>query len=109
MLRKADIVVLCLTPGNCRELWLGYEAGMVYGKTKILAKICPYVIGAKCSDLLPPLSHFTCVKADKEGTRLLIEAIARTAGKRSNSASLKKSFDSKWSALKAFPEQIGHP
>ncbi|HKS29647.1 MAG TPA: hypothetical protein VJS44_17615 [Pyrinomonadaceae bacterium] len=108
-LRQADIAVLCLTPENWYELWLSYEAGMVYGRTETLTKICPYVIDAKCRDLPTPLSHFTCLKDDEDGTKLLVEAIATAAGKRPKSAKLKKSFDSKWPELEAFLDQIGRP
>lgn len=77
MLREADLVVLCMTSENWNEPWIFYEAGVVFGKADRAIKVCPYVVdlNKKRRKLPGPLWQFKAVKADKDGTLLLVHQI----------------------------------
>jgi|GEM_PF-5302233 len=104
MLKQADFVILCLTPENVRNIWISYEAGVVFGKTERTAKVCPYLIKTgpnfTRTKLPTPLVHFNGVMADRSGTRKLVGDINKAAKNPLSNTALDEIFKKKWPALK---------
>ena len=67
--------VLCLTKENMTSPWVLFEAGAL---SRSVEKGCviPYLIDVSFEDLPEPLRQFQSARADKDGTRRLIQRIS---------------------------------
>lgn len=102
MLRRADILVLCITSDNWKEPWIFYEVGMAFGKSEDKAKVLPYIIDlhGKRRKLPEPLKQFRAYMANEEGTYDLVREINKTLSHPLSELELKMAFDAKWPELK---------
>jgi hypothetical protein len=95
-LEQSDFGVLCLTRENFEAPWLLFEAGAVAKKFGS-SRLVPYVL-----DDLPdeasrsPLDQFQRVRADRQGTYKLIEAINSIQENAKPSERLIRSFERWW-------------
>jgi len=90
--------ILCLTPENLNAPWLLYEAGAI-SKSIESARVVPYLLNVKGSDLAPPLSIFQGVPADEAGTWRLLKSVASTLPPPLDEAGLRTAFDVHWPAF----------
>ncbi len=73
-LSVCDFGILTITQQNQSAPWLLFEAGSL-AKTFDEARVIPYLIGLKPTDLEFPLAQFQSVEVTKEGTLKLIQAL----------------------------------
>ena len=99
-LHEANCGVLCLTPENQLEPWIVFEAGAL-SKSIESGRVIPYRFQLSAEDVLPPLSQFQGVDADREGTRALIESLNAAAGAPLPQAKLKRAFERWWPDMEA--------
>jgi hypothetical protein len=98
-LEQSEFGVLCLTQDNFQAPWLLFEAGAVAKKFGS-ARVVPYLI-----DELPeaadhsPLAQFQRVRADREGTYRLIQAINEIRDSPQPAQKLERSFARWWPDL----------
>lgn len=78
-LEKTDFGIICFTAENLDSNWIHYEAGAL-SKALQKAHVCPYILDIEPEDIKSPLKRFQATKADKEGTRRLINTINRAQG-----------------------------
>ena len=78
-LETAHFGVICVTPDNMNAPWLQFEAGAL-SKTLANTFVCPYILGLHPTELKGPLAQFQAVRADREGTLLLLRALNVGAG-----------------------------
>lgn len=102
-LKQTDIGVICLTKENVNSGWLTFEAGAL---SKV-ARVCPYALDIKPSEISGPLSQFQVVTANKEGTYQLIQAINSAGrGPTLTQQALERSFEVHWPTLESHLSQI---
>ena len=98
-LEQSEFGVLCLTRDNWQSPWLLFEAGAI-AKKFASSRVVPYLI-----DELPPASdrspvaQFQHVRADREGTFRLVEAINGIRENPKASDRLARSFEKWWPDL----------
>jgi hypothetical protein len=80
-LKEVNFGIICVTPENQEGRWINFEAGAI-GKAVDVARVIPYLLGMKGSQLLQPLAQFNWVTADKEGTRKLLNSINQSEHER---------------------------
>ncbi len=101
-LHEANFGIICLTPENRDQPWILFEAGSL-SKALEGARVCPYLFGLENADVPPPLGLFQAAKADKEGTRKLIqsinESLEKVKGKFLSQQRLDISFERFWQDL----------
>jgi len=98
-LEQSEFGILCLTRDNWESPWLLFEAGAIakrFTSTQV-SRVVPYLI----DDLPPaaersPLAQFQRVRADREGTYRLIEAINNARQNPRPSDKLKDAFHKVW-------------
>jgi len=78
-LQQTQLGIICLTAENMSAPWLLFEAGAL---SKIIdkARVCPYLLGFEPTEIIGPLAQFHAVKAEKDGTRKLLQTINRAQG-----------------------------
>jgi len=95
-LEASDFGILCLTRDNWQSSWLLFEAGAI-AKKFVSSRVVPFLI-----DSLPaesersPLAQFQHVRADREGTYRLVEAINGSRQNPKPDDRLRRSFDKWW-------------
>jgi len=105
-LDSTDFGILCLTADNLSEPWMLYEAGAL-GKFLVKAKVVPYLVGIKATDVEYPLAQFQAVTADEPGTLKLLKSInkARESESKLEETRMQRIFDKWWSDLKSVLDQ----
>lgn len=78
-LQQTQLGIICLTAENLSAPWILFEAGAL---SKIIDKsrVCPYLLGFEPTEVIGPLSQFQAVKAEKDGTKKLLQTINRAQG-----------------------------
>lgn len=71
MLNSARGGILCLTRQSLASLWLPWEAGRISAKEN--GFVIPYCLDIDLEKIPFPLVQFQALKADKEGTRILVK------------------------------------
>jgi hypothetical protein len=79
--------VICVTAENQREPWLNFEAGAISTFARPLlrpdeaieARVCPYLLDVKPTDVDWPLAMFQAKVADRQGTKAVIQMVNRHA------------------------------
>jgi TIR domain len=99
VLNTSHYGILCLTPENLSAPWLLFEAGAI-SKNLETARVVPYLLNVKGTDLAPPLSLFQGVSADEDGTWRLLTSVASTLPERLDEAELRSAFDAHWPACR---------
>lgn len=101
-LSSSSFGIICLTPENQGNNWLLYEAGAL-SKSMESARVVPYLIGLRQTDLDGPLSHFQAVESEKEGTFELLRSLnsaLETSGERALSETgLRRAHELWWPEL----------
>jgi hypothetical protein len=101
-LHEANFGIICLTPENRDQRWILFEAGSLSNALEG-GRVCPYLLGLENADVPPPLGLFQASKADKEGTRKLIQSIndslEKVKGKYLSPQRLDTSFERFWQDL----------
>jgi hypothetical protein len=78
-LSATDFAVVVVTPESQSRPWTMFESGAV-AKATDRARVVPYLIGIRPSDLPPPLGLFQAVEATPEGTLKLLASICDAIG-----------------------------
>jgi hypothetical protein len=103
-LAACNFGILCLTPENQENGWLLYEAGAL-SRSLESARVVPYLIGLRRTDVKGPLSHFQAVEADREGTFELLQSLngaLEAAGERALSDNgLRRAHELWWPEVEA--------
>lgn len=101
-LDQTDFGIVCLTPDNLDEPWIHFEAGAL-AKKMDTARVCPWLLGLKATDITGPLQSFQAKRADsKEETREVVREINNTSCEHSlTSERLDRAFDNNWDRLTA--------
>lgn len=100
-LEETSFGILCLTETNLNSPWILYEAGAL-SKSIAAGKIVPYLIDIDYSSLPDPIAHFQAVKADKEGTRKLVQTISSVLPNNHRpDQSIERIFNLCWADLEA--------
>ncbi len=73
-LEETDYGIICVTPDNTSAPWLLFEAGSLAKSVKE-ARVVPYLLGIRPTDITYPLAQFQSVTADREGTLKLVKSI----------------------------------
>ncbi len=78
-LQQTQLGILCLTAENLSAPWVLFEAGAL---SKIIdtSRVCPYLLGLEPTEVIGPLAQFQGVKAEKDGTKKLVQTINRAQG-----------------------------
>jgi len=78
-LQQTQLGIICLTIENLSAPWLLFEAGAL---SKIIDKtrVCPYLMGLEPTEVTGPLAQFQAVKAEKDGTKKLLQTINHVQG-----------------------------
>ena len=100
-LSKESFGVFCLTPENLNAPWLWFEAGAL-AKSVETARVCPYLLALRPSDVEQPLSVFQGKTANREGTWDLVRSInaqEEDDQQRLSPERLKKAFEKYWDDL----------
>jgi len=97
-LAEAHYGILCLTPENIDAPWLMFEAGAL---SKIIdsARVVPYLIGLRPTDVTYPLAQFQNVVSDRNGTFKLILGMNSVRPTPMSTERLEKVFDKWWHDL----------
>lgn len=105
-LDQTDFGILCLTPENRNAPWIHFEAGALAKKVD-KARVCPYLLGLKTTDIKGPLESFQAKNAEKEDTRDIVKEINNALGKEALSAErLDRAFDVNWPRLEKTLKEI---
>jgi hypothetical protein len=75
-LQQTQLGILCLTAENLNAPWLLFEAGAL-SKIFDKASVCPYLLSFEPTEVVGPLAQFQAVKADRDGTKRLLQTINR--------------------------------
>lgn len=78
-LNQSSFGILCLTPENLSSPWLHYEAGKL-SKALDSARVCPYLLDLKPSDVKLPLARFQATVGNREDTKKLVNTINHAFG-----------------------------
>lgn len=97
-LEKTDIGILCLTPENLNAPWLVFEAGSLAKKLDA-ARVVPYRLGLKATEVPFPLAQFQSVDADREGTLQLLKTLNSVRPEPIESERLERLFCRSWGDL----------
>lgn len=105
-LQQIQFGIVCLTPENLLAPWILFEAGAL---SKIVSetRVVPYLLGLEPRELEGPLAQFQAVRADKTGTKSLVQSINSAASERAISGeALNETFEMWWPKLEADLRQL---
>ena len=97
-LEGTDFGILCLTPDNQLEPWICFEGGALskFGK----ARVVPYLLGMKPSELKHPLQQFHAVEGHCAGTWKMVHGIHKATEDQTRSEkNIRQVFDKWWPDL----------
>jgi len=99
-LDQTDFGIVCLTPENLNDPWIHFEAGALAKRIDI-ARVCPYLLGIKTTDIRGPLESFQAKRADsKEDTKDIVQEIYSASGEHDLTPErLNRAFDINWDRL----------
>jgi hypothetical protein len=97
-LETARFGIVVLTKDNLTSPWLLFEAGAI-AKAFTNSAVVPYLVDVEFQDIVGPLSQFQGKRADRDGTRQLIDAINAKANRLIDSAKLDTLFNALWPLL----------
>lgn len=104
-LRRSDFSVIVLTPDNRESKWLLFESGaLLRGMTR--TRIVPYYFQLDSKDLDEPLKYLQGVRADREGTRRLVESINKASQASLTDKKMQAAFDRHWPLLEKSLKRI---
>jgi hypothetical protein len=112
-LEGIKIGIICLSPENLNKDWILYEAGALSKTLDAKTRVCTYLLGdLEPKHVKPPLGLFQATRADKEGTRKLLQTINKALDAPSVPENrLKALFDKMWpdleDELSALPKSAG--
>lgn len=98
-MQDTNFGILCITLENQHEPWICFEAGAL---AKIIkkARVVPYLIDIKPSELKQPLQQFQAAEATKEDTLKLVKTIHKASGDESRKETdLERAFEKWWPDL----------
>lgn len=99
VLDECEFGILCLTRNNMSAPWILYEAGAI-GKRFEQARIAPFLIDLKVTDLSSPLSHFNATLIGRDDIAKLVNSINDQLGEdRLTDKQLENAFDVHWPIL----------
>jgi hypothetical protein len=86
-LEKSPVGIICVTPENQHEPWLNFEAGAIstFARPRlkpdeaIEARVCPYLLDLKPTEVQWPLAMFQAKIANPQGTKELLQMVNRQA------------------------------
>jgi hypothetical protein len=95
-LDRSKYGIFCVTPENCDNPWLHFEAGALARKNNGLSL---HLLGLDAGDLRGPLAIYNARTVDEPGTRKLFADVNKALGRKAVSGErLKENFDVWWSA-----------
>ena len=98
-LQQTNLGIICLTAENLKAPWILFEAGAL-SKIMDKTKVCPYLFALEPTEVTGPLAQFQAVKANKEGTKKLLQTINRLQNESALPEDrLNKSFEAFWPKL----------
>jgi len=97
-LEAASFGILCLTPDNLTSPWLLFEAGAL-SKIVKSARVVPYRLALKATDVGYPLAQFQGVDADEDGTFKLLQSLNSSREVPLPDERLKRLFNKWWPDL----------
>jgi len=92
-LQDTNACIVCVTPDNVNAQWLNFEAGAVSKAIVEHARVCPYLIGMRETDLTGPLAAFQAARADREGTLAMVRSMNEACAAPINVSVLESVFD----------------
>lgn len=105
-LHQIQFGIVCLTPENLREPWILFEAGAL-SKMVSEARVVPYLLGLEPRELEGPLAQFQAVRADKAGTKSLIQSLNSAASDRAiTGEALNETLEMWWPKLEADVQRL---
>jgi hypothetical protein len=105
-LEETSFGIVCLTPENQTAPWLLFETGAL-SKSVQSARVCPFLLGLRPTDLDGPLAQFQAAKAEAPDTLELMESINIAQGEGAlTAANIKSAFDMWWPKLKTQLNEI---
>jgi hypothetical protein len=104
-LEATDFGVICLTPENLSSQWLSFEAGALSKAIKV-ARVIPYRLELKATDVTGPLAQFQGVDVDEAGTYKLLQSINNVRDRALTEDQLKRAFQKWWPDLLKQLEKI---
>ncbi|WP_274032739.1 TIR domain-containing protein [Streptomyces sp. MMBL 11-1] len=101
-LAATDFGIICVTPENKASTWINFEAGALAKQFEI-ARVTPFLIGMKITDLTGPLSKFQAtVGGNRQDVRKLIGDLNKASSGRTVSEDrLERSFTRSWPELES--------
>jgi hypothetical protein len=101
-LETTRIGILCITPGNTNSPWLLFEAGAL-SKTTEATFVCPYLFSVETTELTGPLAGFQASRADRDGTKRLLQTINAATGSTTSltEKQLDETFEVWWPRLES--------
>jgi hypothetical protein len=97
-LASANFGILCLTKENVRSSWILFEAGALARQLEV-ARVVPYLIDLRSTDLEYPLAQFQCAEASESGTRALMQSINKLQQTPYGEEKFNRSFRTWWPEL----------
>jgi hypothetical protein len=110
-LEDAKVGICCLTPENLNTPWLLFESGALSKSIRERARVCTYLLvdALRPEDVPPPLAMFQGVRADKEGTLKLVQAVNSALGHPVPENNLDRVFDPMWDQLAKILQSLPPP
>jgi hypothetical protein len=110
VLARSHFGILCLTKANLKSSWVLFEAGSL-AKQLDLARVVPYLIDLRRSDLEFPLAQFQYVEATEVGTHALLQSINKAQESPFSDEKLARAFNKWWpdfrQMLDGLPADLG--
>lgn len=101
-LSASDFGVLCIAKHCINSPWMLFEAGALAGTYGNPKRVVPFLLDLDPGALVPPLSRFNAVTADKDGTYKMLESLNKTpAGQLVDERVLREMFKMFWPELEA--------
>jgi hypothetical protein len=107
-LESSNFGILCLTPENTKAPWVLFEAGALAKIVKV-ARVVPYRLHLRATDVEMPLAQFQGVDADEAGTFRLVQGISEVLEASLQEARLRRLFDKWWPDLESKLDDIPLP
>ncbi len=107
-LEASNFGIICLTPENMNSAWILFEAGALSKAIKN-ARVIPYRLELKPTDVTGPLAQFQGVDADEAGTFRLLQSINNTREFILPDNHLRRAFEKWWPDLQKQLSDIPDP
>jgi hypothetical protein len=106
-LATSDAGIVCLTPENCDEPWIHFEAGAI--SKMLTSRLWTYLFKIEPGAVTAPLSQFQATRAEKDDTLRLVRGINGASTKHLSEAQLLKTFNLNWPDLEIQLQAINAP